>query len=330
MLSAEQVKSQSQYKYRAGMVNVVYVAGLLRHPRKNEGYIQQTNNLNQMIHFRCEPGVSIPRDYIEGQPIKIIARMHSHYVNGRSTIALEVKRFEQPSIQDMPPRKAWEHSLRQGVPTDSVTPQAFREERLDGWRVEDAGNMAELAGFVAAYTWDAPKEGGNGCLTILIRQVKDEKDLLPVRCYTKESKSLYQKLAVGMPLFFKGRISVDIKNTGEPAGEGGVLPTHKYQYLRVNTLQVAGALQIAVKPEWVQGMMISAVSERKARAQANAAAKPEKSGAAATPPTEGQVQAAQKPVSEMAQTGAVAAQNASPTSLTGDIPASVLAALQKQ
>lgn len=330
MLSSDQLKNTSLYIYRAGMVNVVYVAGILRHPRKNEGFIQQTNNLNQMIHFRCEPGVVIPKDFTEGQPIKIIARMQCEYVNGKPAIQLEVKKFELPSIQDMPPRKAWEQATRAGVPTDDVMPNAYREEKLDGWRVEDTGNMAQLAGFVAAYSWEAPKEAGGGCLTMYIRQTKDEKDLLAVRCYGGQSKSLSQKLSVGMPLYFSGRISVDIKNTGEPADEKGILPTHKFQYLRVRTLNVPGARQITMQPDWVPGMVQASQSERQARAKAQA----ERAAVAKAAPVlvqakvEQQLKAAQTPISSQEQAGALARQNI--PAPAAEIPADILAMLAKQ
>lgn len=333
MLSMEQLRDRNSYKYRAGMVNVVYVAGILRHPRKNEGFIQQTNNLNQMIHFRCEPGVSIPRDYQEGQPIKIIARQLSGYVNGKPVIELEAKAFMMPSIQDMPPRKAWEQALREGVPRDTVQPGEFREERLDGWRVQDTGNMAELGGFVAAFNYEAPKTEGNpGCTVIYIRQTKDEKDLLPVRVPGTQAKTIARLLAVGMPLYIVGRISVDIKNTGEAADEKGVLPTHKYQYLRATNVGPPSSSQVTYEPDWVPAMIQVAQSQRQARAQANAerAAQNQANKAAGQqqPTVSGQqLAASQTPVTPQQQTAVVAAQNAQ--SPAADIPPAILAMLSK-
>lgn len=333
MLSSEQKKDRNSYKYRAGMVNVVYVAGILRHPRKNEGFIQQTNNLNQMIHFKCEPGVTIPRDYQEGQPIKIIARQLNGYVDGKPVIELEAKAFMMPSIQDMPPRKAWEQALREGVPRDTVQPGTFREERLDGWRVQDTGNMAELGGFVAAFNYEAPKSEGNpGCTVIYIRQTKDEKDLLPVRVPGTQAKTIARLLAVGMPLYIVGRISVDIKNTGEPADEKGILPTHKYQYLRATNVGPPSSSQVTFEPDWVPAMIQTAQSQRQARAQAHAE-RAAQNAAKTTAPKPGQqtqgeqLEASQKPVTPQEQSGVVAAQNA--PSVTADIPPGVLAMLRQ-
>jgi hypothetical protein len=262
MLSIEQTRSKQQYAYRNGMSNVAWIAGILRHPSKTSGFIQQTNNLNQMIHFRCEPDVVIPDSYSDGQPIKVIARMLHRRVGNIPSVELEVKRFDLPSIQDMPPRKAWEQAQRAGVPMDASAPTQLRDEKLEGWKVQDTGNMAHLAGFVSAYNFEPSKVPGGGCVVILLRQTKDQDDVLPVRCYGKDSASLARKLEVGMPLYFEGRISVLIKNTGEPANEEGILPTHKYQYLRVRMLNVPGLKQIAAQPDWVSQMIEDSQSTR--------------------------------------------------------------------
>lgn len=323
MLSIEQSRSKNQYGYRNGMTNVAWIAGILRNSTKTSGFIQQTNNLNQMIQFRCEQGVAVPDSFTDGQPIKVIARMLHKRVNGIPTIELEVKRFDLPSIQDMPPRKAWEQAQRAGVPMDAAKPEGLRsEEKLEGWRVQDTGNMAHLAGFVAAYRAEPPKEAGGGCVVILIRQTKDAEDLIPVRCYGSDAASLARKLEVGMPLYFEGRISVLIKNTGEPAGEDGILPTHKYQYLRVRMLNVPGLKQIAAQPDWVPQMILDAQSQRhKTRAAAEQAQKPVIAE---------QVQAAQATVAAVDQ--AVATAQVATAANTGEtlIPADILNLIKQQ
>ncbi len=316
MLSIEQTRSKHQYAYRNGMSNVAWIAGILRKPTKTTGFIQQTNNLNQMIEFRCEQGVAIPDSFTDGQPIKVIARMLHKRINGIPTLELEVKRFDLPSIQDMPPRKAWEQAQRVGVPTDVSPPSQLREDKLEGWRVQDTGNMAHLAGFVSAYNFEPHKEAGGGCVVILIRQTKDEDDVIPVRCYGPESASLAKKLEVGMPLYFEGRISVLIKNTGASAGDDGILPTHKYQYLRVRMLNVPGIKQIAAQPDWVPQMMQGSQSQRhKTRAKVEQENKPEIAA---------QVKAAQVTVPAVDQ--AVATAEAATSVNAGDaaIPADIL------
>ena len=257
MLSVEQAKNQQLYSLRNGMRNVAWQAGILRNRTKTDGYIQQTNNLNQMIHFRCEEGVVIPDEFSNGQAIKIIARMLVEEKNGRPSIVLEVKQFNKPSILDMPARKAWEQVSRSGVPIDPNTPSKFREDNLDGWRVEDAGNTAHLAGYVAGFWYEPPKQPGGGCVEILIRQVKDETDRIPVRHYGKAALAIYRRLEIGMPLLCQGRVSVGLKNTGEPAGEDGILPTHKTQYLRVPEFKLPSNKDLiwTEYPDWVVEMI---------------------------------------------------------------------------
>ena len=315
MLSVEQTKFQHQYGYRNGMRNVAWIAGILRNPQSSHGFIQQTNNLNQMVHFVCEPGVVIPGDYTDGQPIKIIARVLSGISNERPTLKLVVKKFERPSILDMPARKAWEQATRPGVPVDPATPETVREDRLDGWRVEDTGNMSKIAGFIAGFHFEASKEPGGGCVEVFIRQTKDDTDLLPVRHYGAQAGSVARKLQVGMPLLCQGRISVAIKNTGEPAGEDGILPTHKTQYLRVQTFNTPGRTDIEwVKyPDWVDQMMLDAHSARQKRIEARQNKQAEVAAA--------EVAETSSPVTQVTQTVALA--TASAPSGTQEIPADI-------
>lgn len=315
MLSVEQTKFQHQYGYRNGMRNVAWQAGILRNPKSTEGYIQQTNNMNQMVHFVCEPGVVIPSDYTDGQPIKIIARLLSATTNGRPSLKLVVKKFERPSILDMPARKAWEQATRPGVPVDPVKPENLREDRLDGWRVEDTGNMGKIAGFIAGYHFEPSKEPGGGCVEVFIRQTKDDTDLLPVRHYGAQAGSVARRLHVGMPLLCHGRISVAIKNTGDPAGEDGILPTHKTQYLRVQTFAIAGQTDIDWEkaPDWVSQMTLDAQSARQTRIEAMQNKRAEAAAA--------EVVESSSPVTQVVQTVALAT-SAAPSG-THEIPAEI-------
>jgi hypothetical protein len=340
MLSVEQVRSQAQYAYRNGMSNVVWLAGMLRRlePGRTVAYIQQTNNLNQMLRIECEPNVVIPERFAEGQPIKVIARMDPArvFVQSRKdpaidveqpTIKLLVKRFETPSLHDMPAREAWQQSLRPGVPSDGVKPADFKPdqnpEAFDGWKVHDTGNMGNLAGFVAGYRYEEPVGGaGGGCLVVLVRQTKDERELLPVRCYSRLAAAYRNKLAIGMPVYFEGRMSVMVKNRkgadGKPIEVDGVLQTDRYQYLHVREIKVPGKREIAAHPDWVDGMILADRSLRESR---RAAAEAKKAAAAPVAPAI----AAQ---SASAQATQVAAATVAST-LSADVPADVMAMLQK-
>ena len=113
---------------------------------------------------------------------------------------------------------------------------------------------------MAGFYYEPPKTPGGGCVEILIRQVKDEQDRIPVRHYGKQALAIYRRLEIGMPLLCQGKVSVALKNTGEPAGEDGILPTHKTQYLRVPEFKVPGPrdLIFTEKPDWVNEMTVRA------------------------------------------------------------------------
>ena len=118
-----------------------------------------------------------------------------------------------------------------------------------------------------------------------------------------------------MPLLCQGRISVAIKNTGEPAGEDGILPTHKTQYLRVQTFNTPGRTDIEwVKyPDWVDQMMLDAHSARQKRIEARQNKQAEVAAA--------EVAETSSPVTQVTQTVALA--TASAPSGTQEIPADI-------
>jgi hypothetical protein len=330
MISREQAAREANYSYKAGMKNIAYIAGILRLRQEKEGFIQQTNNLNQMIHFVCEDGAKIPASYRDGQPIKIFARMQMRMVGDVATIELIALFFDTPTIMDMPPREAWEQSLRFGVPTDNVRPPDFRpeESKLQGWKVSDAGNSAKLAGFVSSWTFEKPKtEAGNGCLIIRVRQTKAAEDLMTVRCYASQARAYAARLSVGMPLYFEGRISVDIKNTGDAANADGVLPVTKHQYLRVSKLYSATNEHISVQPDWVLQMIEQAKQARALRNdQRIAAIKARADDLAAAGKPKNQLDHAQEAIAAQTQHGALAASAA--TLATSPVPADVMAAIR--
>lgn len=276
MLSVEQRKFDQLYAYRAGMANVAFVAGVARFVKAREGYIQQSNNLNQMIHFLMEEGDTIPHWVRDGVNVKVVARMQGARNGDEPVVTLKALAFEPPSIYDMPPRQAWERDVREGVPTDEVKPSEFRpedqgeEERptMGGLRVSDTGNMVRVAGFVSSFFVEpagVPKaEGGvtQGCLVLTLRQTNNKDDLIPVRCYGPKAESLARRLEVGVPLLVKGKVRVRLKNTGEPAGEGGILPVHKYPYVHVSNLGVANRSDIREEPAWAKEMVLEHRSKR--------------------------------------------------------------------
>ena len=283
MLSKEQLRYDQLYAYRAGMLNTAWIAGVARYVTKREGFIQQSNNLNQMIHFVLEEGDTMPSWVKEGVNIKVIGRLHSARVDDEPVVVLTALAFEAPSIYDMPPRAAWERTLRDGIPTDGVRPEAFRPEdyrpKMDGVRIADTGNMVKVAGFVSSFVVEpagVPKpEGGftQGCLILTLRQTKEKDDLIPVRCYGPKAESLARRLDIGVPIKIEGKLRVRLKNTGEPVGENGVLPVKKYPYVHASILSVANRDDIKEEPEWAKHMVLEHRSKRQAVKEAAKAKK---------------------------------------------------------
>ncbi len=296
MLSVEQRKYDQLYAYRAGMLNTAWIAGVARFIKAREGFIQQSNNLNQMIHFVMDDGDTMPSWVKDGVNIKVVGRVHTGRSDGEPVVVLKALAFETPSIYDMPPREAWERNVKEGIPTDSVRPDQYRPEdespKMGGLRVADTGNMVKVAGFVSSFFVEpagVPKADGGvtqGCLVLTLRQTKDKDDLIPVRCYGPKAESLARRLDVGVPLKVEGKLRVRLKNTGAAADASGVLPVNKFPYLHVSNLGVASRTDIKEEPEWAKQMVLEHRSKRAAAAQQGQQARKAASGPAqpAEPP----------------------------------------------
>ncbi len=285
MISIEQRRRDQLYQYRGGMLNAAWVAGTARGITQRGGFIQQSNNLNQMIGFVMEQGDSMPGSIREGDNLKVIGRIHSSREGAEPIVVLKVLALETPSIMDMPPREAWERALRQGTPSDSVRPQPIANSRdplesdddansMGKVRVADVGNMVEFAGFVASVFLEPAgvlKPDGSvtkGCLVMLMRQTKDKDDLVPVRFYGAKAEPFARRIQIGQPLKIEARLRVRLKNTGEPADANGILPVHKYLYVHATNICVANRRDITEEPAWAKEMFLQEQSKRAQRKQA--------------------------------------------------------------
>ena len=285
MISIEQRRRDQLYQYRGGMLNAAWVAGTARGITQRGGFIQQSNNLNQMIGFVMEQGDSMPGSIREGDNLKVIGRIHSSREGAEPIVVLKVLALETPSIMDMPPREAWERALRQGTPSDSVRPQPIANsiDQLESdddansmgkVRVADVGNMVEFAGFVASVFLEPAgvlKPDGTvtkGCLVMLMRQTKDKDDLVPIRFYGAKAEPFARRIQIGQPLKIEARLRVRLKNTGEPADANGILPVHKYLYVHATNICVANRRDITEEPAWAKEMFLQEQSKRAQRKQA--------------------------------------------------------------
>ena len=88
MISIEQRRRDQMYQYRGGMLNAAWVAGVARRITPRGGFIQQSNNLNQMIGFVLEEGDSMPNSVREGSNLKVIGRIHSSREGAEPVVVL--------------------------------------------------------------------------------------------------------------------------------------------------------------------------------------------------------------------------------------------------
>lgn len=271
MLSKEQLRYDQLYAYRAGMLNNAWIAGVARFIKKREGYIQQTNNLNHMIPFMLDEGDSMPSWVKDGVPLKINARLHSARDGQDTVVILRAIGFEHPSIIDMPPREWFDFQVKQGVPTEQVpiADAPDRSMKFEGFKVADTGNMVRVAGFVSGFVIEpagslqSDGSTSNGCVILSLRQTRDPDDVVPIRCYGGKADVLGRRLDIGFPIYVEGKLRMRVKETGEPAGPDGIIPTRKLLYVHTNILNVANpGSHIQIEPTWAKEMALEHRSKR--------------------------------------------------------------------
>ncbi|AOZ11176.1 hypothetical protein [Cupriavidus malaysiensis] len=272
MLSKEQQVESDLWKYRNGMVNVAWLVGVARNVTKRGGDLQQTNNLNHTIPFHLNEGDSMPSRVSDRATIKVVGRLGGEKVGDDYSVVLRVLSFHTPSVIDLPPRRFWNQVLRPGIPQDDVRPDTYAEESvqaLTGGRInEGSSNTVRVAGFVAAYRLQragAKKENGelsNGALLLLLRQTKDEKDLLPIMIYGRLAEAHANRIQIADALLIDGRLRVDAKPTGEPAGPDGIVPVKRRLYIQANTISsVDFGSEIKTVPDWAKDLYESVRKE---------------------------------------------------------------------
>jgi hypothetical protein len=270
MLSAEQRLYSNIHQSRNGMRNICWIAGIAREIHSKGGFIQQTKNMNHMIPFKMGPSDVVPNRYGEYSEIKIHGRIRGgrHAVTGERIVEITATAVDAPSVLDLPPQAAWDHSLPKGAPSDTFTPKFGR----GGLDFTQAASRAEVAGFVSGFQLKKPGtlnekgEASGGCLTILIQQTENPDDAIPVRLMGSRSVIVATKIKIGSPVYVKdGEIRVRIKETGDPAGEDGIVPVHKYPYIHASMLYVASRNEISEQPDWALKLYRLGNGERVAR-----------------------------------------------------------------
>lgn len=282
MLSQEQLRHEQAYSTRNGMMNVCWVAGMARQVQDSpgSGFIQQSNNLNQMIPWEIQQQDRLPQHVREGVNIKVVGRLHSG-VNGKGDHQVRVVAlaFPAPDYRDLPPQEAWLAELRTGIPRDKLRPPEYgpseteisagdETHRLKNYRVSSTGNMVKMAGFIAGWNYEpkgAPKADGgrnNGQLTILLRQSASPDDLIPVVIRSNNVAEYARGIKLGYPCYVVGWLEMILKNAGPAPEDGSPIPVISRLMIRANALKAPGAREIAHYPDWAQALAREGESKR--------------------------------------------------------------------
>jgi len=274
MLSIAQRRATDQYGYRAGMLNVAWLAGVARQVDMKQGCIQQSNNLNAMIPFALADGDFMPAWVRDGVNTKVIARVLSAKTDeGGHVATLRALSFETPTILDMPTRSAWERPVRQGVPVTTELPSDLRPDEpestdrsMGGRKVADTGNVTWIAGYVAAKFFEPGgqvKPDGTyttPCLVIALRQTADPADVIPVRLINKLASAYDTVAPVGSAVKIVGSLRMRIKNTSTELAPDGLFPVRRSLYVHCSQLCAVtfardsreGQYDIREVPEWAK------------------------------------------------------------------------------
>jgi len=245
------------YQFQNGMLNVAWVAGFMcrtaeKAPAGEERaiHVRQTQNLNHTlpIHLRNHTD-RVPPRFKDGEKVKCTCRITGRKLeNGERIAVLECMDFDVPTIMDMPPDAAWDLKPPPGAPTDDFEPKSGDK----GPRFSRRSNVAKIAGFICGIVYhpaDPAKGDQYSTLQILIAQKGDLDLAVPVRMRNKHVEAMHKVLRIGMPILINdGEFRVRVKETGEPAGEGGIKPVMRYPYIEAFMPKQAGQDDILGDP----------------------------------------------------------------------------------
>ena len=248
MLTVEQQRYRDQYSFRGGMVNICDIVGVVRDKTDAGFYVQFDNVKAHNIPITLRPRDRFPKWLKNGVNIKVRGRLMAAIEGTERVLRVEALGWDHPSTVELPPLENFNRMLREGQEandTERVSKLYGPSKREDRFRSGGSFNNAEIAGFLVAMVLErpgAPKADGgrnDGLLILGIRQTNDENDILPVRIYSPRVASIADSLALGVPLYVKGRVEVRVKAVGEADPETGVQPIEKYPFIRTNILRGA-------------------------------------------------------------------------------------------
>ncbi|MEC4722200.1 hypothetical protein RY831_23840 [Noviherbaspirillum sp. CPCC 100848] len=262
MLPLDAKRNTESYSYPNGMLNIGWIAGVLRHPGNGTCFIQQTASENHMIPIEFDPRKSpIPRDVKELDIVMAYCHVIGFKDGDQRSLRLRAIRFEAANTMHMDKRfiedlvKKWETKVHDAAKR-TATPEAIKalqaaqpqsiQERLSAfdWRVmqmnRNASNQVRLAGFVQAKSLERNRvidgKPVNDRLIVLLRQTEDPDKCIPIRWYSRNLEPLANMLRRGLPISVSGEVRLDVKAVGAPDPETGVAPVSKVPFIQAKDL----------------------------------------------------------------------------------------------
>lgn len=239
------------YRYVNGMRNIAWLVGFLR---KRDGlyFVQQNNNVEQMIPFVVPKGFVLPSEFT---PIEAACHVYGEREDDEQRCILKALEVSRPSIRSMPPMSTWvrgrgrndefrpfmssgeiRRELVEKIDQDenaSEHDKALAEwfrysgSRLDS-RLGENANKVFLAGFVGATRYVEPNEHQtHGYGEIYLHQHREPERAIPVRLYNQAALSILKSLRKGLPVAFQGQIRMKVL----PDDDGNI--RHRSLHVRV-------------------------------------------------------------------------------------------------
>lgn len=241
-------------KYVNGMLNAVWLTGFLR-KKDGEYFIQQSNNVDQMVQIIPPKGFNMPAEY---SAITATCHIFGERRDDKQHAIARIIQIERPSIRAMPLATAWlGSSMKHGdefnpflndgkIKSDFIDKIDEGEGATDSdkaiadWvkntvgrmdsRLGENANKAILAGFVGVIRYVEPNQyQKQGYVEIYLHQHLDSERAIPVRLYNVAARSMMSSLKRGRPVALYGQLRTKVIHNDK----GLPITQHTNTHLRV-------------------------------------------------------------------------------------------------
>lgn len=297
-------KNNSAVRFVNGMANIAYLTGFVRNPKGDMFYLQQNNNMDQMLPIHVKSTMRIPADKT---PVTVLAHIFGRPGDDNTQNAyISAFDIQRPSVRSMPALTTWvagggknsdaedfrpfssgkgiKPSLKEEIAEQVQEGEQFTDDeqilrdileatrgRLDT-RLGDNANVVQMAGFVDSMMWVEPNEfQQNGYGAIMLRQQQDQTRNVPIRLYSPAARVIMKNIQVGLPISIVGQIRMKTNPDDKTGGKTSNL------HVRVSDIyRVERDKDIKQTPVWWAEMRDRLEEEFRLRKQAREALAEEK------------------------------------------------------